>query len=172
MMSDEERQRQLDTLLEQQAALAVKLDLMLESRQRDEEARAREEAAQERAHARAVGRIDRLERVAKLMVRAGLRAQRGMREQDSRISTLVDSQLHTEEIARLNNEAIGKLSESTRQNTAALNEVREIAHRNSATVGELAEATRRNSAAIGQLAEIVRGLAERRNGNGGGSGAS
>ncbi len=105
-MTDEERQRQMDFILQSQA--------------------------------RSETRIDRLERVVKLMVRAGLRARRDMREQDARISTLVDSQLHTEEIARLNNEA----------------------------VSELAEATRQNSDAIGELAGIVRELAGRQNGNG------
>lgn len=42
-------------------------------------------------------RLDRLERIARLMVRAGLRARRQMREQDEKINILIDSQLKNEE---------------------------------------------------------------------------
>lgn len=82
-MGEDERQRQMDFILQSQA--------------------------------RSEARLDRLERVAKLMVRAGLRARRQMREQDARITTLVDSQMHTEEIVRQNSEAIGQLAEIVRQ---------------------------------------------------------
>ena len=43
-------------------------------------------------------RLDRLERVAKLFVRAGPRARRGMREQDEKINVIIDNQ-----IANMNN---------------------------------------------------------------------
>ena len=42
-------------------------------------------------------RLDRLERVVKLMVKAGLRARGHMREQDEKINILIDSQIKNEE---------------------------------------------------------------------------
>jgi len=47
-------------------------------------------------------RIDRLERIAKLLVRAGLRARREMRQQDDKITIMIDAQIKNEErFARL-----------------------------------------------------------------------
>jgi len=47
-------------------------------------------------------RLDRLERIAKLLVRAGLRARREMRQQDVKITIMVDAQIKNEErFARL-----------------------------------------------------------------------
>ena len=42
-------------------------------------------------------RLDRLERIAKLFVRAGLRARRNMRELDEKINMLVDAQIKAED---------------------------------------------------------------------------
>ncbi|MDQ6653323.1 MAG: hypothetical protein M3Y84_11325 [Acidobacteriota bacterium] len=42
-------------------------------------------------------RLDRLERIARSMVRAGLRARREMRQQDDKITILVDAQIKNEE---------------------------------------------------------------------------
>ncbi|MFN2492265.1 MAG: hypothetical protein ABR501_05200 [Pyrinomonadaceae bacterium] len=42
-------------------------------------------------------RVDRLERIARLLVRAGLRARREMRQQDDKITILIDSQMKNEE---------------------------------------------------------------------------
>ena len=42
-------------------------------------------------------RLDRLERIAKLMVRAGLRARREMRQQDDKITIMIDAQIKNEE---------------------------------------------------------------------------
>ncbi len=42
-------------------------------------------------------RLDRLERITKLMVKAGLRARQQMREQDQKIGILIDAQLKNEE---------------------------------------------------------------------------
>ncbi len=41
-------------------------------------------------------RLDRLERIAKLLVRAGLRARRQMREQDDKITIMIDAQIKNE----------------------------------------------------------------------------
>jgi hypothetical protein len=42
-------------------------------------------------------RLDRLERIAKLLVRAGLRARREMRQQDDKITIMMDAQLQNEQ---------------------------------------------------------------------------
>ena len=42
-------------------------------------------------------RMDRLERIVKLMIKAGLRARRQSREQDGKINILIDSQIKNEE---------------------------------------------------------------------------
>ena len=42
-------------------------------------------------------RLDRLERITKLMVKAGLRARKQMREQDQKIGILIDAQIKNEE---------------------------------------------------------------------------
>ncbi|HAF16670.1 MAG TPA: hypothetical protein DCK93_02875 [Blastocatellia bacterium] len=42
-------------------------------------------------------RLDRLERIAGLMVRAGLRARRQMRQQDDKITIMIDAQIRNEE---------------------------------------------------------------------------
>jgi pyruvate-formate lyase len=41
--------------------------------------------------------LDRLERIAKLLVRAGLRARREMRQQDDKITIMIDAQIKNEE---------------------------------------------------------------------------
>jgi hypothetical protein len=42
-------------------------------------------------------RLDRLERIAELFIRAGLHAQRNLREMDAKIKILVDAQIRNEE---------------------------------------------------------------------------
>ena len=42
-------------------------------------------------------RLDRLERIARLLVRASLRARREMRQQDDKITIMIDAQIKNEE---------------------------------------------------------------------------
>jgi len=42
-------------------------------------------------------RLDRLERIAKLLVRAGLRARRELRQQDDKITIMMDAQIKSSE---------------------------------------------------------------------------
>jgi D-serine deaminase-like pyridoxal phosphate-dependent protein len=42
-------------------------------------------------------RLDRLERIARLLVRAGLRARRELRQQDDKITIMMDAQIKNEE---------------------------------------------------------------------------
>jgi len=57
-------------------------------------------------------RLDRLERIAKLLVRAGLRARREMRQQDDKITIMIDAQIKNEERFAKLAEAQTELSES------------------------------------------------------------
>ena len=57
-------------------------------------------------------RLDRLERIARLMVRAGLRARREMRQQDDKITIMIDAQIKNEERFAALAKAQTELSES------------------------------------------------------------
>ena len=61
-------------------------------------------------------RLDRLERIAKLFVRAGYRGRRELRDHDKKISHLVDLQIHNEEKFGDQHAKIGKLIELQKQN--------------------------------------------------------
>ncbi len=103
-MTDEERQRQMDFILKQQAQFTVDMDRLGAS---DE---------------RAARRLDRLERIVKLAVRAGLRERRSRREQDERITALVDSQINTEA-------SMAALAASQINTDATINRLAEIVER-------------------------------------------
>jgi predicted nuclease with TOPRIM domain len=57
-------------------------------------------------------RLDRVERIARLMTRAGLRGRRQMREQNDKIDMLIDAQMKFSEAQMKNEERFAKLAES------------------------------------------------------------
>lgn len=57
-------------------------------------------------------RMDRLERIVKLMVKAGLRARRQMREQDEKINILIDGQIKNGEQFAENGKRFAALAEA------------------------------------------------------------
>jgi hypothetical protein len=57
-------------------------------------------------------RFDRLERIVKLMIKAGLRGRRQMREQDQKLGIIIDAQIRNEERFARNEERFAKLTES------------------------------------------------------------
>lgn len=57
-------------------------------------------------------RLDRLERIAKLMVRAGLRGRREARQQDDKITIMIDAQIKNEERFQKLADAQRELAES------------------------------------------------------------
>ena len=81
-MSDEERQRAMDFIVEQQAKFSVNIEQLNES------------------YRKAEHRFDRDERILKLMIKAGRRAREHMREQDEvwkrQHADLVESGKHTD----------------------------------------------------------------------------
>jgi|ERR1700686_1681859 len=88
-MTDEERQRAMDFIVEQSAKFAVEIEQLLESQRRAE---VRLEVHDHR--------FDRDERILKLMIKAGRRARQHMREQDEvwkrQHAELVESGKHTD----------------------------------------------------------------------------
>jgi hypothetical protein len=81
-MTDEERQRAMDFILEQQAKFAVDIEQLNES------------------YRKAEHRFDRDERILKLIIKAGRRARQQLREQDElwkrQQAELVESGKHTD----------------------------------------------------------------------------
>ena len=71
-------------------------------------------------------RLDRLERIAKLFVRAGLRARRNMKEQDAKINIIINNQIeHDERFAKMSKsieQTQKKLSQSIERNSAELSQ--------------------------------------------------
>ena len=71
-------------------------------------------------------RLDRLERIAKLLVRAGLRARRELRQQDDKITIMIDAQIKNEERFAKLAEAQAELAESQTHTERRLNALIEI----------------------------------------------
>jgi hypothetical protein len=84
-MTDEERQRAMDFVVAQSAKNAVGIEQLLESQRRSE--------VQLKVHDH---RLDRYERILKLMIKAGRRARQQIREHDELWRRLVASQAHTD----------------------------------------------------------------------------
>lgn len=152
-MTDEERQRTMDFILQQQAKFAADTE-----RLKEEDARAHR-------------RIDRLERVLKLAIRAGRRERKEFRE---RYAALVDAQMRNEEIARRNAEKADERAtrdeETSRRNSEKSEErftrLEEAAQRATEAAARANETTDRASEDVSRLARIVEQLARQRNGGG------
>lgn len=84
-MTDEERQRAMDFIVAQQAKNSVEIEKLLESHRRAE-------------HRLGITdhRLDRDERILKLMIKAGRRARQHMREQDQRFAEMREFQAHSD----------------------------------------------------------------------------
>ena len=61
-------------------------------------------------------RLDRLERIVKLMIKAGLRARQQSREQDEKINILINLQIKNEELFAKNEERFAKNEERFAKN--------------------------------------------------------
>jgi tRNA U54 and U55 pseudouridine synthase Pus10 len=97
-----------------------------------------------------------LERIAKLFVRAGLRARRNMKEQDEKINIIINNQIEYD--ARF-----AKMSQSIEQTHKELSQSIERSHNElSQSMNELARAQIHTSGRLDALIEIVR---RDRNGN-------
>ena len=99
-------------------------------------------------------RLDRLERIAKLMVRAGLRARREMRQQDDKITIMIDAQIKNED-------RFAELAESQAKNEGRFGELAESQKNTDRILAELAESQKHTDRRLDALIDIVQ---EGRNG--------
>ena len=123
-------------------------------------------------------RLDHLERIAKLFVRAGLRARRNMQDQEEKINIIINNQIeHDERFAALNqsldrsqrelNQSIershNELSQSIERSHRELSQSIERSHKElshsqnglSQSLNELAQAQARSDQRLNSLMEIV-----------------
>lgn len=101
-------------------------------------------------------RLDRLERIAKLFVRAGLRARRNMKEQDAKINIIINNQIE-------HDERFAKMSKSIEQTQKGLSQSIER------TSAELSQSIERTSAELSRSiertsAELSRSIGQTHNG--------
>jgi hypothetical protein len=106
-------------------------------------------------------RLDRLERIARLTVRAGLRARREMRQQDDKITIMIDAQIKNEE--RFSNEMHQQDDKITIMIDAQIKNEERFAKLAQAQT-ELAISQKRTDGRLDALIDIVR---EGRNGSAG-----
>ena len=112
-------------------------------------------------------RLDRLERIAKLFVRAGLRARRHMKEQDEKINIIINNQIEYDGRFAGLNESLGRshneLSQSIERSHNELSQSLDRSHNElSRSLSELAKAQVRTSQRLDSLIDVVR---RDRNGN-------
>jgi predicted membrane chloride channel (bestrophin family) len=121
-------------------------------------------------------RLDRLERIARLMVRAGLRARREMRQQDDKITIMIDAQIknedryadlaasrnqHDEQIALLigaqlrNEERFAELSDSQKRLSESQQRLSDSQQNTDRILAELAESQKHTDRRLNALMEIV-----------------
>jgi D-serine deaminase-like pyridoxal phosphate-dependent protein len=93
-------------------------------------------------------RLDRLERIAKLMVRAGLRARREMRQQDDKITIMIDSQIKNED-------RFAKLAASQNQHDEKIALLIDAQLRTDQKLAELAESQKNADRRLDTLIDIV-----------------
>jgi hypothetical protein len=98
-------------------------------------------------------RLDRIERILKLMVKAGLRARRDVREQDEKIDIIVDYQIETEKKFQQNQELFRQNQEMFRQNEERFKQNEERFKQNEERFALLAEAQTRLAEAQTRLTD-------------------
>ncbi len=93
-------------------------------------------------------RLDRLERIARLMVRAGLRARREMRQQDDKITIMIDAQIKNED-------RYADLAASRHQHDEMIAMMIGAQLKNDERFAELAESQRHSNRRLDTLIDIV-----------------
>jgi hypothetical protein len=101
-------------------------------------------------------RLDRIERILKLIVNAGLRARRDVREQDEKINIIVDYQIETEERFRQNQEMFRQNQELFRQNEERFSLLAEAQTRLAEAQTRLTDSQVHSGHKLNALIDIVR----------------
>jgi hypothetical protein len=117
-MNDEERQRTMDFILQQQAQFTVGMQKL------------------EEVDARASKRLDRLERYLRLM---GRRFRRGRNELDERMTALINAQIRSEDKASGTEDLLKRLEESHARSEERLTRLEGLTARNSEDIAALAK---------------------------------
>jgi septation ring formation regulator EzrA len=158
-MTDEERQRTMDFILQQQAQFAAGMQSL------------------EEADARASIRLDRLERTLVLMARQFRRERGDLRERttaltnaqiksEEKLSHSDERQTQAEENFARSNERLTRVEESFVRSDARLTRLEDLTERNSKAIAALTASDDRNRQDIAALAKVVGDLARRRDGGG------
>jgi hypothetical protein len=98
-------------------------------------------------------RLDRIERILKLIANAGLRARRDVREQEEKINIIVDYQIETEKKFQQNQEMFRQTQEMFRQNEEMSRQTQEMFRQNEVRFKENEERFKRNEERFALLAE-------------------
>ena len=106
-------------------------------------------------------RLDRLERIAKLFVKAGLRARHDGREQDKKIDHLISLQIANEEKFARNEEKFARHEEKFANQDQRMADLMTLHNQNEGRFVRLAESQAATDRAMRELIELIRG----RNGN-------
>ncbi|MFN2453239.1 MAG: hypothetical protein ABR577_03365 [Pyrinomonadaceae bacterium] len=144
-MSDEELQRKMAFIVEQQAQFAINIQRL--------------EGVDERAQ----GRIERLERVVKLAIRTGMRERKDFRE---RYAALLDSQIKTEDTVRATTANISVLTVATERNREDIQALTIATERNREDIQALTAATDRNREDIAALIKFAMRSRDKADGDG------
>jgi hypothetical protein len=143
-MNDEERQRTMDFMLQQQAKFDAHIAELRESDKR------------------ADIRLTRLENILRGAIRTGLRERREWRE---RYAALVDAQVRTEDVLDSLAARQERMQESQERTQESLERMQEQTQE---SLRRTEEIVRRNSEDINRLAKIVERTSTERNGGSGG----
>ena len=104
-------------------------------------------------------RIDRLERIAGLFVKAGLRMRRDLHAMDEKLNILVNHQIRNEERFVRSEKRLARLAARTDAKFAVVAELQVITERKFAEVAQLQAIT------DGKFAELIKILRKKENGN-------
>jgi hypothetical protein len=107
-------------------------------------------------------RLDRLERIAKLFVKAGLRARREGREQDKKLDHLISLQIHNEEKFAQHEAKFAQHQEKFANQTEKIDILIDLQIQNEERFGKLAESQANTDRRLDSLIDIIR---QGRNGN-------
>ncbi|MET0648599.1 MAG: hypothetical protein ABW208_18460 [Pyrinomonadaceae bacterium] len=171
-MTDEERQRTMDFILQQMAQFAASIQRSEEEREKRERTDRRRDVSIEqirRILARSIwerrcDRRDWNERMAAL-VNAQMRSDEARSRLDEKMDALIDVQVRSEETQSRSEEWRTQMEESFARSNERLAYLEDLTARNSEAVGKLAVSNDRNSEAITKLTEVVTDIARRRNGD-------
>ena len=171
-MNDEERQRTMDFILQQQAQFTVGMQKLEEqqaqlteqqSQLTEQQSQFAGQQAQLSAEVQGVNAsVKQLRRVVVLMTR---RFQRERDDLHERVAALVDAQVKSEDKASHTEDVLERLGESHARSDERMTRVEESQARSEERLTRLEELTGRNSEDIAALAKVVANMARGRNGD-------